>query len=106
MGHHCILIRKLDMVKNIWAYRYEWRTKTVFLGLPLVHIAIGRDRETGRLLMAKGIIAIGQFSIGIIAIGQFAAGVFAFAQFAAGIALGIGQFSTGIISFGQYAWSF
>jgi len=110
---------------------FEWRTKSAILGLPLVHIAIGRNRLTGKLLVAKGIIAIGQFAIGLIAIaqfglglilglGQFATGLFAVAQFALGIYFGLGQFATGLtciaqfgvgeyvlaqIGYGKYVWS-
>ncbi len=96
-------------------FGYEWKTKAHILGLPLVHIALGRDRETGKLLIAKGVIAIGQFAIGVVAFGQFsvgilagfgqfAAGLFAVAQFAVGILFGIGQFATGAAAIGQFAF--
>ncbi|MDD4899509.1 MAG: hypothetical protein PHT31_01845 [Candidatus Omnitrophica bacterium] len=101
------------MIKEIWNSGYAWRSKTEVFGWPLVHIAIGRDRETGKFLVAKGIIAIGQFAIGIVAIGQFAVGLifglaqfavgmFAVAQIAVGFVFGIGQFATGIIAIGQF----
>jgi hypothetical protein len=104
---------------------YEWKSKARLCGLPLVHIAFGRDQKTGRLLAAKGIIAIGQFGLGVISIAQFgvgivtvahfgigglfclaqfAAGIAAVGQFAAGIAFGLGQFATGYAAIAQYGW--
>lgn len=99
---------------SILNWGFEWRTKLSIFGLPLVHIALGRNRQTGKLLVAKGIIAIGQFAIGLIAIGQFgvgllfglaqfAFGAFAVAQFALGFVFGLGQFATGITAIGQFA---
>jgi len=94
---------------------YEWKTKTQILGLPLIHIAIGRDKQTGKLLTAKGIIAIGQFGIGLITIaqfgvgllfglGQFVAGFISISQFALAYYFGLGQFATGITAIGQFAY--
>jgi hypothetical protein len=99
--------------QQIFRFGFEWKSKTEILGLPLVHIAIGWDDKTGKLLIAKGIIAIGQFAIGVIAIaqfglgillglGQFATGVCAIAQFALGIYFGLGQFATGIVAIAQF----
>ena len=72
---------------------FEWKSKTEILGWPLIHIAIGRNKETGKLMVAKGIIAIGQFGIGIITI----------AQFGIGLLFGLGQFACGTFSIGQFA---
>ncbi len=94
---------------------FEWKSKTEILGWPLIHIAIGRNKETGKLMAAKGIIAIGQFGIGVITIaqfgigilfglGQFVGGIFAVGQFALGVYFGLGQFATGITAIGQIAF--
>lgn len=75
---------------------------------------MGRDRQSGKILVAKGVIAIGQFAVGVIAIGQFAVGVlfglaqfsiglFAVAQLALGLIFGLGQLATGITAIGQMA---
>lgn len=104
------------MIKNILSGGYQWRSKTEFLGWPLVHIAFGRERETGKFLIARGIIAVGQFAVGVIAVGQFAIGLafalaqfavgtFAVAQFALGLVFGLGQFATGIVAIGQFSAS-
>ncbi|MCK9614641.1 MAG: hypothetical protein M0R48_03950 [Candidatus Omnitrophica bacterium] len=93
---------------------FEWRSKLTLFGLPLVHIALGLNSNTGKLLIAKGIIAIGIFGIGVIsitmvgmgviALGQFSLGIIAIAQFAIGILFGLGQFATGLTAIGQFAF--
>lgn len=107
-------------IKPVVAYRavarwgFQWRTEAEILGWPLIHVAVGRDRQTGKLLVAKGIIAIGQFAIGLITIAQFGIGLlFAFGQFtggwiaigqaAIGIYFGLGQLATGMTAIGQFA---
>ncbi len=93
---------------------FEWKSKARLFGWPLVHVAIGRDKETGKLLAAKGIIAIGQFGIGLVTIaqfgigllfgfGQFVGGTIAIGQFALGTYFGLGQFATGLTVIGQFA---
>jgi len=68
----------------------EWRSKTTLFGWPLVHIAHGVDPETGRMRIARGVIAIGNAAIGGLAMGGAAAG---------GIAIG----GMGIVSLGGCA---
>lgn len=95
------------------AWGFEWKSKAMVGTWPLIHVAIGRD-ATGRLRVAKGIIAVGQFGIGLITIAQFGIGLlFGFGQFVAGftaigqiaIALyfGLGQIATGETAIGQIA---
>ena len=60
---------------------FEYKSKTKVLGLPLVHIAF-KYRPNGKPVMAKGVVAIGQFGAGIISITQFGIGVFSVSQFA------------------------
>lgn len=76
---------------------YEYRSKTTIMGWPLVHIAQGIDPQTGRLRVARGIIAIGNLAIGAIAIGGMSLG---------GITLGglsLGLFAFGGVSLGAVA---
>jgi len=109
-----------QIIKNIWNSGYEWKSKLKIFGLPLVHIALGRDSQTGKFLVAKGVIAIGQFAIGVVALGQFSVGIFAVAQLALSICFGLGQFAIGYaciaqfgigeyvlaqFGFGKYVWS-
>lgn len=114
-GHPMKPMADLTLLTRKFIRGYEWRSKTEIYGWPLIHIAIGRNKETGGLLVAKGIIAIGQFGIGVITIaqfgigalfglGQFVGGIFAVGQFALGIYFGLGQFATGYIAIGQIAF--
>jgi hypothetical protein len=87
--------------QNWRGWGYEWRSSRTLWGRPLVHVAFGRD-ERGKLRVANGIIAIGQFAKGVIAIGQFAAGgVLAVGQFALA-PLALGQFALGLFAAGQF----
>ena len=97
------------------AWGFEWRTKAEVLGLPLIHVAIGRDPKTRKLRVAKGIVAIGQFGFGFITIaqlgvglvfgfGQAVAGLVAIGQVALGVQFGLGQLATGATAIGQFAF--
>mgnify|MGYP000507137249 CR=1 FL=1 len=92
---------------------FEWKSSFEILGIPFIHIALGKDAG-GRLRVAKGIIAIGQCGIGLITVaqfgiglifglGQFMFGLITIAQFAIGILFGLGQFATGYVVIGQFA---
>jgi hypothetical protein len=89
----------------------DWKSGRTCFGYPLVHIAVGRDSR-GKLRVAKGVIAIGQFAVGLIAVAQFGVGLlFGFGQFmlgltvvaqlAGGVLVGIGQLATGYVAVGQ-----
>ena len=91
----------------------EWRTRASIFGLPLIHVAYGRN-EFGRLRVAKGVFAIGQFAVGLVTIAQFGVGVlFGFGQFMLGYVavaqfagtglFGLGQFAAGQTAVGQFA---
>jgi hypothetical protein len=93
------------------SYGFEWKSSVTLLGYPLVHIALGRN-AAGKMRVAKGIIAIGQFGVGLITVaqfgvgllfglGQFQAGLLVLAQFAGGLLVGVGQIATGYVAFGQ-----
>jgi hypothetical protein len=70
---------------NGWGY--EYKSPVVIAGLPLIHISF-KYRANRVPVVAKGIIAIGQFGCGIVTIAQFGVGVFTVAQVAvAGYAL-------------------
>jgi hypothetical protein len=71
---------------------YEYKSETEIAGWPLVHIAQGVDPTTGRMRVARGIIAIGNVAVGVFALG--------------GIALGgvtLGGLSLGVLAFGGVA---
>jgi hypothetical protein len=83
--------------------RFEYKSKTELFGLPLVHIAASNSRQlTGRLTVAKGIIAIGDVAIGVLAMGGLAIGGIAFGGVGVGV-LALGGMSLGLIAFGGIA---
>jgi len=82
---------------------HEFRSHNMICGLPLVHYTYGKNPETGRRIVAMGIIAIGKLACGVVAIGHASFGVLAFGQLALGIFFGLGQLSTGLAAVGQAA---
>jgi hypothetical protein len=80
----------------------EYRSKTEILGLPLLHIATGFDLETGRMRVAKGIIAIGNIALGVLAFGGVSAGLISFGGLALGLCA-LGGVAIGLLSFGGCA---
>jgi hypothetical protein len=82
---------------------FEWKSKAMVRGLPLVHVAVGRDAQ-GRLRVAKGVVAVGQFARGGLVVAQFGAGAIAgIGQFVVA-PISISQFSVGLIAVGQFAF--
>jgi hypothetical protein len=104
--------------RGAWGYYgYEYKSKKMIFGMPLVHIAYGPS-PGGGLRVAKGFIAIGNVAVGVIAIGGVALGIFALAGVGiglvclAGVALGVilgmggiatGYFALGGVAIGVYA---
>jgi hypothetical protein len=109
--------------RQAWrGWGYEWKSRQQVCGYPLVYVAFGRD-SNGRLRVAKGFIAVGQFGVGAItvaqfgvgfllglgqftiaplALGQFAFGLVALGQFGIGLLFGAGQFATGMVAKGLF----
>lgn len=81
---------------------YEYRSSLTVAGLPLVHVAFGRDPYTGRRRIARGVVAIGQVAQGGIAIGQITVGVLAIGQIAVSLAGAVGQVALGVFVIGQF----
>ena len=59
---------------------YEYKSKAEWLGLPLVHISF-KYRPNRVPVVAKGVVAIGQFAVGLITISQFGIGIISVSQF-------------------------
>ena len=87
----------------LWGF--EYRSKTKVFGLPLIHIVPGYavNPASGRLRVAKGIIAIGHIAIGLIAIGGVALGGLCFGGLAIGLLLAIGGMALGTVALGGMA---
>lgn len=82
---------------------HEFKSHGTMFGIPLIHYTYGRSPETGRRVIAKGIIAVGRIACGFIAIGHASLGLLAIGQLALGIIFGLGQLSSGIAALGQVA---
>jgi hypothetical protein len=93
-------------------YGYEYRSERELFGLPLVHIVSGNgiDPATGRLRVAKGIIAVGPIAVGglalggaafgVVSFGGAAVGLIAFGGAAVGALLAVGGMAIGFVALG------
>jgi hypothetical protein len=59
---------------------FEYKSEATLLGLPLLHISF-KYRANRVPVVAKGVIAIGQFGAGVITIAQFGIGIISVSQF-------------------------
>jgi hypothetical protein len=72
-----------------WGFEYKSRTSVA--GWPLVHISF-KFRSNRTPVVARGIVAIGQFATGLVCISQFGIGVLSVSQFTVA-AFAVGQFA-------------
>ncbi len=70
---------------------YEYKSKLTIANMPLLHIAF-KYRPNRMPVVARGIIAIGQFGAGVITVAQFGVGIVNVSQMAVGV-WAIGQFA-------------
>ena len=84
-------------------YFAEFKSHSTFFGLPLRHYTHGICPETGKRILAKGVIGIGRFVTSILALGQASFGMVAIGQLGLGLLLGLGEGSTGWVAIGQLA---
>ena len=90
--------------KEKWdGWGFEYKSKATLSGLPLLHISF-KYRANRVPVLAKGIIAIGQFACGVFTLSQFGIGVVSISQFTiAGYALAQFAFAYSLIAqFGIY----
>ena len=66
--------------ENWDGWGFEYRSRTEVLGLPLLHVSF-KYRQNRLPVVAKGIVAIGQFGVGVVNISQFGIGLFSLSQF-------------------------
>ena len=81
---------------------FEFRSKEEINGWPLIHINSGNHPETGRPLVAKGVVAIGNIAIGIVSIGAVAFGVVTLAGVGVGI-VSLAGIAIGLVTLGAVA---
>ena len=84
---------------------FEYRSNKGINGWPLIHINLGTHPETGRPLVAKGVVAIGNIAIGIVSIGAAAFGIVTLAGFGLGI-VSLAGMAIGIVALGAIALGF
>jgi len=91
--------------KEQWdGWGYEYKSRTTFAGLPLVHISF--KYAPNRIpVPAKGIIAIGQFAVGVVTISQFGIGVISISQFTIA-AFAVAQFAVAYSLIAQFGLFF
>ena len=80
----------------------EFRSKEEINGWPLIHINFGTNPETGRPLVAKGVVAIGNIAFGVVSIGAAAFGVVTLAGFGLGV-VSLAGIAIGIVALGAVA---
>src|SRR4030067_98430 len=85
------------------AYFAEFKSHATFWGLPLLHYTHGKCPETGKRIIAKGVLAVGRLAMGVLAIGHASFGLIAIGQLGLGLLLGLGQGATGLYAIGQVA---
>ena len=81
---------------------FEYRSKKEINGWPLIHINFGTNPETGRSLVAKGVVAIGNIAIGIVSIGAVAFGIVTLSGIGLGI-VSLAGIAIGIVGLGAIA---
>jgi hypothetical protein len=86
-------------------YCFEYRSKTTWFGLPLLHVVLGPplDPSTRRLRVAKEIIAIGGIAVGFLSLGDVSFGLISLGGLAIGL-IAIGGAAIGYYAFGGGAW--
>jgi hypothetical protein len=84
---------------------FEYRSRWSLLGVPLIHILLGRQPEE-KLRPALGWIAIGDFSIGILlSLGGIAVGGISIGGLSAGVVT-FGGFVVGVLAGGGFAMGY
>ena len=81
---------------------FEFRSKEEINGWPLIHINMGTNPETGRPLVAKGVVAIGNIAFGVVSIGAVAFGIVTLAGFGLGV-VSLAGMAIGIVALGAIA---
>jgi hypothetical protein len=64
-------------------FGFEYRSRATLAGLPLVHVAF-KYLPNRMPVIARGVIAIGQFAVGGLTISQFGVGIVSVSQFTIG----------------------
>jgi hypothetical protein len=71
-------------------FGYEYKSEATLLGLPILHVSF--KYRNFRPVVARGVIAIGQFACGIVTIAQFGVGI-----------VSVSQFTVAVVALAQFA---
>jgi hypothetical protein len=84
-------------------YGFEYKSRATLAGIPLLHISF-KYRPNRVPVVARGIVAIGQFAVGGLTLSQFGIGIVSVSQFTlAGLALAqFGAAYSLVAQFGLY----
>lgn len=91
----------LEGISRPWS-PFEYRSRRTLFGMPLLHVVMGRDPQTGRTREARGFFAFGDRARGVVAFGGIARGWLACGGMAIG-GVAVGGAGIGLISFGGLA---
>ena len=80
---------------------YEYRSRSQIGRWPLLHVAFGKNAETGKMQHARGMIAIGNVATGFLSLGVFARGLISFGVFSVGL-ISSGVLSVGVLALGVF----
>ena len=80
---------------------YEYRSRSMWGGVPIVHVAIGRRDASGRYrpARARGLVAVGDVAQGLVAVGGVAVGLVSIGGVAVGL-LGVGAVAVALLAVG------
>lgn len=100
--------RQIILNFNGGSLEYEYKSKRLLFGVPLVHINLGRGFKKARGILAignisYGVISIGGISFGILSIGGLSIGLVSLAALSIGLLLAVGAIAIGIFSIGAIA---
>ncbi|MNM59057.1 HTH-type transcriptional regulator Xre [compost metagenome] len=104
--------QELPLGSNVQTTRYrvhyEYKSKTTWFGVPLIHINVGRGMYVAKGVIAIGNIAIGTVSLGLLALGGLclgvvSAGLISLGALALAILLAAGGFAAGFVAAGGVA---
>ncbi len=79
-------------------YGFEYKSAKTLFGLPLLHIVMGPaiDPATGKLRIAKGIVAVGGIAMGWLALGGVAIGLISLGGLSLGLLAALGGAAVGV----------
>ncbi len=99
-----------ERMEKGWGKRpryFEYKSRRIVKGIPLVHINIGFGRKARGIiavgLSARGVLSIGLASVGILSLGLFSVGLLSVGLLSLGLLLAVGSVALGAVAIGAIA---